>query len=122
MFGPGDTFHGGSELHGKNHLWLVVNDPAQHDGLALYVNVTSLKGGRFDDLTCVLQRGEHVAVTHPSYIRFDGAKAALVSELDEAGRRGLIKRGERASAELLRKIRQAALASQRLKEDFKKLL
>ena len=73
-------------------------------------------------MTCVLQRGEHVAANHPSYIRFDGAKTALVAELDEAGRRGLIKRGEKASAELLRKIRQAALASQRLKEDFKKLL
>src|SRR6266481_5932540 len=70
MFGPGDTFYGGSELHGRNHLWIVINDPARHDGLALYVNITSLKGGRFDDLTCVLQRGEHVAANHPSYSSF----------------------------------------------------
>jgi len=40
MFGPGDTFYGGSELHGKNHLWIVINDPARHEGLALYVNIT----------------------------------------------------------------------------------
>ena len=122
MFDQGDTFHGGAEFHGKDHPWIIINDPSQHDGLALYVNITSLKGGRFDDLTCVLQRGEHAAVSHPSYIRFDGAQTALVSQLDEAARLGLINRSEKASAQLVTKIRHAALAAQRLKEDFKKLL
>ena len=122
MFEQGDTFYGGAEFHGKDHPWIIINDPAQHGGLALYVNITSLKGGRFDDLTCVLQRGEHVAVSHPSYVRFDGAKTALVSQLDEAARLGLIKRGGKASAPLVTKIRHAARAAQRLKVDFKKLL
>ena len=122
MFAPGDTFFGGGELHGTNHLWIVINDPAQRDGLALYVNITSIKGGSFDDLTCVLQRGEHAAVSRPSYIRFDGAKASLVAELDEAERRGLIRRGEKAFAQLVTKIRQAALAAELLSENFRKLL
>lgn len=122
MFAQGDTFFGGAELHGKNHPWIIINDPSRHAGLALYVNITSLKGGRFDDLTCVLQRGEHASVSHPSYIRFGGAKTALVSELEQAERLRLIWRGEKASAGLVDKIRRAALAAQRLKGDFKKLL
>lgn len=122
MFEPGDTFFGGAELHGKNHPWIIINDPSQHDRLALYVNITSIKGGRFDDVTCVLQRGEHISVSRPSYIRFDGAKIALVSQLDEAGRLGLIRRSEKASAQLVAKIRRAALVAERLKENFKKLL
>lgn len=122
MFEQGDTFFGGAELHGKNHPWTIINDPSQHDGLALYVNITSIKGGRFDDLTCVLQRGEHISVSRPSYIRFDGAKIALVSQLDEAGRLGLIRRSEKASAQLVAKICRAAFVAERLKENFKKLL
>ena len=122
MFEQGDTFFGGAEFHGKDHPWIIINDPSQHDGTALYVNITSVRGGRFEDLTCVLQSGEHPAVSHSSYIRFDGAKAALVSQLSEAARLGLIKPGAKASAQLVNKIRQAALAAQRLKDDFKKLL
>ena len=122
MFQQGDTFYGGAELHGKNHPWIIINDPSRHSGLALYVNITSIKGGRFDDLTCVLLSGEHGSVSRPSYIRFDGAQTALVSQLGEAERRGLIQRGGKASVQLVTKIRHAALAAQRLKEDFKKLL
>ncbi|MDE3068445.1 MAG: hypothetical protein KGJ60_12985 [Verrucomicrobiota bacterium] len=69
MFEQGDTFFGGAELHGKDHPWVIINDPAQHGGQALYVNITSLKGGRFDDLTCVLHAGEHPSVSHASYNR-----------------------------------------------------
>jgi hypothetical protein len=122
MFGMGDTFHGGAEFHGKNHPWIIINDPARHGGLALFVNITSLKGGKFDDLTCVLQAGEHSSISHPSYIRFDGARVALASQLEEAERLRLIRRSERASRALLEKIRRAALAAQRFKADFRKLL
>lgn len=121
MFELRDTFCGGKEVHGEDHLWIVINDPAQHDGQVLYVNVTSLTG-RFDDLTCVLQRGEHPFIKHDSYVRFDGAKVALVAQLDEAERLRLIARDEKATEELVKKIRQAASVSTRLKEDFRKLL
>ncbi len=122
MFELGDTFYGGEEHHGKDHPWIVINDPSQHDGQALYVNITSIKGGRFDDLTCVLQRGEHVSVTHASFIRFDGAKSALITELGEAERLRLIVRGPKATDALVAKIRQAAVVAARFKDDFKKLL
>jgi hypothetical protein len=122
MFEQGDTFFGGAEFHGKNHPWIIINDPAQHGGLALYVNITSLRGGRFDDLTCVLQAGEHISISHPSYIRFDGAAAVLVSELDKAECRRLIRRGAKASPALLEKVRRAAFVAQRLKEKFRKIL
>src|SRR5437899_2322339 len=122
MFEQGDAFFGGAELHGKNHPWIIINDPSQHGGLALYVNITSIKGGRFDDLTCVLQRGEHISVSRPSYIRFDGAKTALVSQLDQAERLGWITRSEQSSAQLVAKIRSAAMVAERLKENFKLLL
>jgi hypothetical protein len=28
-----DTFLGGGQVHGEDHLWLIVNDPAAHSEL-----------------------------------------------------------------------------------------
>jgi hypothetical protein len=121
MFAAGDTFYGGGEIHPDNHLWVVINDPTQHQGEALFVNITTLKGS-FAEPTCILQAGEHPFVHHPSYIRFGGAKTAQVSQLNRAESMNLIKRQPPVSAMLLQRIQQAALISPRLNQTYKALL
>ena len=51
---PGDTFLGGGEVHGEDHLWLVINDPSAHGGVALIVNVSTLRPNA--ETTCLVQQ------------------------------------------------------------------
>lgn len=120
-FARGDAFYGGRELHGDDHLWIVINDPAAHGGKALIVNITSLKGA-FVDMTCVVEKGEHAFVRHRSYVRFNGSRVADATDLDEAERKGLIRRRDSASAALLEKIRLAAKSAPRLKNEYRDFL
>ena len=38
MFREGYAFFGGRAVHGSDHLWIILNEPALHGGTALYVN------------------------------------------------------------------------------------
>ena len=120
MFTLGDTFLAGEQVHGKHHLWIVINDPRQHGDTALFVNVTTMTA--IAETTCVLQRGEHPFLAHQSWVRYASAKTALVSQLDVLAASGLIIRQAAASAALLAKIRAGAAASPRLPQKFSALL
>jgi len=69
MVSQGDTFLGGSEVHGTDHLWIVINEPHVRNGVALIVNISKLRPGA--ETTCVLQKGEHPFLTEAqgSYVR-----------------------------------------------------
>ena len=114
MFGQGDTFLAGEQIHGTHHLWIVINDPSQHGDIALFVNATTFTD--ISEKTCVLRAGEHPFISRDSCIRFASAKTALLSELDALESRSLIVRKPLASAALVAKIRAAALASPFLPE------
>jgi hypothetical protein len=120
-FGLGDTFYGGREIHGDDHLWLVINDPNTHAGVALIVNITTLEGS-FVDRTCLVDKREHPFVTHPSYVRFIGARGPTIIELDAAERLGKIRRRPQASTALLDKVRLAAISAPLLNPTLRKLL
>jgi hypothetical protein len=57
MVAQGETFLGGGEVHGKDHLWIVINDPQAKNEVVLIVNVSKLRPGA--ETTCVLRKGEH---------------------------------------------------------------
>jgi hypothetical protein len=116
----GDAFLGGGQLHGEDHLWFIINKPEDHCGVALIVNLTTLRPGA--ETTCVLSPGEHPFIKHNSYIRYSGAREASVSELQNAVKRGLLKPHQAASPALLEKIRAGARASPRLPQKLRALL
>jgi hypothetical protein len=116
----GDAFLGGGEIHGQHHLWLIINDPAAHEGIALVVNVSTLR--RDADSTCIVTPGEHPFIKHDSYVRFARARRARIADLAEALKKGLLKPHQPASRILLEKIRRGARASPQLPSDLRALL
>ena len=116
----GDTFLGGGEVHGKDHLWLVINDPAAHAGVALIVNISTLRPDA--ETTCLVRRGEQTFLRDDSYVRYGGARKAEVTDLAEAVKKGLLKPHQPASRIFLEKVRAGAKASPLLAQELRALL
>ncbi|HEV7925063.1 MAG TPA: hypothetical protein VGR14_06900 [Verrucomicrobiae bacterium] len=116
----GETFLGGSEVHGEDHLWLIVNDPSAHSGFALIVNVSTLRLNA--ETTCVVQAGDHPFIKHDSYVRYGSARKVRVTDLAEAVKKGLLKPNQAASKAFLAKVRAGAKASPFLATELRALL
>ncbi len=120
MTACGDTFLGGAEVHGGDHLWVVINDPQAHDGTAVFVNVSTVR--EKSDTTCLLRRGDHPFIKHDSYVRFRSAKKALVEELDALIKARHLRPHQPADAALVVRIRAAASAALEFPGDLRPLL
>ena len=120
MTACGDTFLGGAEVHGGDHLWVVINDPQAHDGTAVFVNVSTVR--EKSDTTCLLRRGDHPFIKHDSYVRFRSAKKALVEELDALIKARRLRPHQPANAALVVRIRAAASAALEFPGDLRPLL
>jgi hypothetical protein len=120
MVALGDTFLGAREVHGADHLWIIINDPAAHDDLALIVNLSSMRLRA--DTTCVLRRGDHPFIRHDSYVRFRSAKQAHVEDLETLIAAGRLRPQQPADAALVARIRAAAIASPEFPKDLLRLL
>jgi hypothetical protein len=116
----GDTFLGGGEVHGANHLWIVLNDPAAHENRALIVNIGTLRPHA--EQSCILQAGEHPFIRHDSYVRFASARAPKDGDLAKLITAGRLVLQQPASTALVEKIRAAAQASPMLASELKGLL
>src|SRR2546427_9651637 len=116
----GDTFLGSEEVHGEDHLWLVINDPPAHAGLALIVNVSTLRPNA--ESTCIVQPGEHPFIQHVSYVRYGSGRKVNVADLTEAVKKGLLKPHQVASKAFLEKVRAGANASPLLAEELRALV
>jgi hypothetical protein len=115
-----DTFLGGGEVHGEDHLWLILNDPSAHAGVALIVNVSTLRLGA--ETTCIVQPGEHPFINHDSYVRYGSARKVKADILAEAVHKGLLKLHQPAGKAFLEKVRAGAKASPLLAMELRALL
>lgn len=120
MIAQGDTFLGGAELHGEDHLWVVINDPQAHNGTALIVNISTLREGA--ETTCILKQGEHPFIKHDSYVRYMSAQNPSAEIIEKAINLGKLKSREPASPALLAQLRTGAQASTMLPSGLKALL
>lgn len=120
MVSQGDTFLGGGQVHGVDHLWIVINDPAQHGGRALFVNVTTMRADA--ETTCILAKAEHPFIKHESYVRYISARDADVASLDVLINAKKLRPQPPASAALLAKLRAGAVASPLLPPEKRALL
>jgi hypothetical protein len=116
----GDTFLGGGQVHGEDHLWLIVNAPSAHSGLALLVNISTLRPNA--ETACIIQAGEHPFIKHDSYVRYGGARKAKAADLAEAVKMGLLRPYQAASRDFLEKVRAGARASPLLAGELRDLL
>lgn len=116
----GDTFLGGGEVHGQDHLWLVINDPLARAGEALIVNVSTLRPNA--ETTCLLRAGEHSFIRHVSYVRYASARRVNAAALDKLVKAGRLKPHQAATPALLQKVRAGAKASAFLARELQALL
>ena len=65
----GTVFWANLDNEPHSHLRFVISNPAEN-GLCLAVHCCTKTGGRFDDLTCILNEGDHRGIKHPSFIRY----------------------------------------------------
>jgi hypothetical protein len=63
----------------KQHLAFVINQPEEHAGTALVVNVTTQY--TMSDTSCRVFRGEHRFIEHASVIYYAGAQAKPVADI-----------------------------------------
>lgn len=63
-----------------NHLHFICSDPtfypATNDERVLIVNISTLKEHAYYDRTCILDRGDHPFIKHPSFVYY---REALIS-------------------------------------------
>jgi hypothetical protein len=82
---PGDTFRFADPTI-DNHLWVVLSDPLRNDREILVVSITSWHEF-IADHSCILDPGDHPAITHRSCVYYDLAgittAECLTTRLDE---------------------------------------
>jgi hypothetical protein len=117
----GDSFVFRSGSDGR-HLWVVISDPFQNNDKVLIVNLTTVRGVRFEDLCCVIEPGEHEWVKARSYIKFDMARVYPDERLELFKNGRVIREYSPFSAPILDRIRKATLVTQNLELGHVQLL
>lgn len=102
-----------------NHLWVIISDPTIDAARILLVSATTYED--YKESVCLLQVGDHGWGRHPSCIAYDFARVTTLSNLHTLKDAGLLELQPPVSADLLKRIRQAAMASTRLKIDYNSL-
>lgn len=90
----------------------IVNGKEQ----ILLVPFCSVRGGRQEDLTCVVEKGEHPFIDHPSYLAYNLAREEMVAGVVRHLNSAQFKPAEDVSAELMKRIEDGIRATDRVKQ------
>lgn len=104
---------------GTNHLRIIVTDP-DPVGEVLVVGVTTWKPD--SDESCILNPGDHPFIRHLSRIAYERAHMCSVAVIETAIRNKSARTYEAVSPDVLRRIRDGALATDALPRKLKRQL
>jgi hypothetical protein len=102
------------------HLWMVISDPRKDPANVLIVNFTTLQP--IHESCCLVNAGEHPFVHHQTCVNYAASKVTTDQKLELARARGLLTMHQDLSPQLLQRIRESAMESQRLKLDHAQIL
>ena len=123
MFELGDCLVFYSGENGKQHLWVVVSNPILDANMILLLNLTSVRGVRTEDLSCVIKPGEHAWVVKDSYIAYSLAEDCSLEYLNRASKaKSLTLHDACFSPGLVARIHHGAVVTRRLAADYVDLL
>ena len=111
----------GDDYDGR-HLWVVVSDPKKNPDRVVIVNLNSIKSEFIHDPACMLDKGDHPFVHHPTYVNYQLAREYTLSKLTEWTKQYKLDMQTSVSSSLLARIRLGAAKSKFLKKGLKKLL
>jgi hypothetical protein len=104
-----------------NHLWIVLSDPKIDASNVLLVSVTTAT--RLKESVCLLNVGDHPWIRHESCVSYEHAKVVKMETLDELKFQGLLKLEQPISATILKRVREGAARSVRMRlEDAQVLI
>lgn len=95
------------------HRWVIISDPAVDPQSVLSVNITSYDPR--EDQACILEATDHPSLSGRSLVNYPRARVCSIEELDAFVAAGLVRLLDPVSEELLRRIRECALESKRMK-------
>lgn len=98
------------------HLLVVLSRPTA-DGKVVVVSVTTLRGRRYEDPSCVFGPADHEDLAHESWVKYDAAKLYDSDFIIKFGRRTSDLR-----AEVLARVLAGAAASGRMRLELRELL
>lgn len=121
MISLGDTFWARNP-HSNNppHLYFAVTDPTRHQGRVLLVNMTKRKAG--SDESCILLPGDHPCVTGESVLQYAEAVFPEARMVEQAANTGIFVKAAPAQLSLVRRILSGAVASNRLRREFRQVV
>lgn len=64
------------------HLQIVITSPSPTDGKMLVVPITTWYGNRPEDSSVILEKGDHPAIEHKSWVKFNEITAMTQKEID----------------------------------------
>jgi hypothetical protein len=115
----GDTFRP-ADRSVDIHLWVIISDPLQDDSRVLIVSLTTFKPKK--EPTCLLNIGDHPAISHTTCVAYGLANAPSLAQLEQARADGHLIPAEPVSVEILARIREGAALSKKLAIDYGELL
>jgi hypothetical protein len=121
-FRRGETFTASPDGSDNFHLFVVVSKPDEDPQHVVVVNLTTVRGVWSDDMTCVLERGDHKFVKHKSRVAYEYAKVVTLAALSDALENRLIFRNADMPAAMLARITTGFGASKRVSRSLRTLL
>lgn len=115
------SFRGFLLVTTKQHLWIVLNDPAEPDCVVVIVNLTTAAAYK-QPSNCTLHPGDHPFVKHESFVAFQHATLTRVNNLQRALRVNVFRKHAELKPEVLRRVQNAAIHSPLLNPDCKRVL
>lgn len=103
----------------KEHLWILISDPAANEGRCVIVNLTSSSHGKY---SFTLNVGQHPFITKPSDVNFGDAMRTTETELARNVASGAALQREDMDASIVASIITAAKTHPAFPPILRKLL
>ncbi len=101
------------------HLYFVISNP-DIDNNALVVNMTTIKDTGRENLSCILNIGNHPEIKNKSYIRYDKARELGTAKIIELAMKKIIIPKKDLDPTVLKRIQEGAKKPGALQGKFKK--
>lgn len=121
-FRRGDTFIASPDGSDNFHLFVVVSRPDLDSENVVVVNLTTVRSIWSEDVTCILEVGDHKFIKHKSRVAYEFTKVVTLEALSGALENRSIYRNAAMSSGALSKITDGFGASKRVPGTVRKLL
>ncbi len=119
--GKGSTVYIDLPSPDSKHLFFVLTQPFGEPPVVIMVNISTVRGLRFEDHTTILDCGDHPYITHRSFVAFDYARKIRVDVIEQKINEGSTQLMDDLSDDIVQRILEGFLRSSRTPSDLKSI-